>query len=110
MRAALIAVLLIVACEDHGAAPKEHELDAATCHRMLECGTRSAGSDSAFDSIRNDAQNIESIRIEAGKNTARYVITWRDRASRSVVHAEYPGKILDEIKAAEIPYSAKPSE
>jgi hypothetical protein len=110
MRAALIAVLLIAACDDRGAARKERELDASTFHRMLECGRASAGSDSACDSFRNDARRIESIRIEAGKNTARYVITWSDRAERSVVHAEYPGKLLDEIQAAMIPYSAKPSE
>ena len=98
----------IAGCNDDPPARKEHEIDAATFRQTLPCGAKTAGADSACEHFRDEAKRIESIRIEPrGQGSARYVITWRDRGTRDVVYAEFPGKITDEITAAGIMYSVQ---
>ena len=104
----LAVVISIASCAEHKNARKEREIDAATFRQTLQCGAQPAGSQPNCETFRSEAKRIESVNVEPrGQNSARYVITWRDRGTRDVVYAEYPGKITDEMTAAGIMYSVK---
>jgi len=76
---------------------KMKEIDATSFHAML--------------ANKDEASRIEAIRAQPlGHDAARYVITLKTTSTKSVVYAEFPGKIIDEIIAAGIPYSVKPAD
>src|SRR4029079_11815386 len=57
---------------------------------------------------KEKAKEIEEIAIVPGAHdSARYVIKKSNTNVREVVHAEYPGKITDEILNAGIKYKVK---
>jgi hypothetical protein len=72
--------------------PHVFHVDAASFHRELRCA--------------DGCDTFESIEITPlGADAARYLISHRDRLRPDVVYAEYPGHLLDEIRAAHIAYT-----
>ena len=60
----------------------------------------------AWLSDPSDVARIESIRAEPfGRCAARYVVKLKTQGDTRIVHAEFPGSIVDAIHAAQIPYS-----
>jgi hypothetical protein len=99
MRVAWVFALLI-ACggqrDDRSDDFKMKEIDATRFHAML--------------ADKDEGSRIENIRAQPlGHDSARYVITFKNTNTKDVVYAEFPGKIIDEIIAASIPYSVKPA-
>jgi hypothetical protein len=106
----LLAVVVLVGCPAKNPDQGMRPMDAASFRQLLQCAsTRLEGS--AADACRGrleDARRIEKIRIEpTGKDSARYVVTLNNTSQKSVVYAEYPGKITDELTAAGIAYEVK---
>jgi hypothetical protein len=93
-------IALLIACHDRDVRDddfKMKEIDATSFHTML--------------GNKDEASRIEAIRVRPlGHDSARYVITFRNTGTKDVVYAEFPGKIIDEIVAAGIPYSVKPAD
>lgn len=87
------------------------EIDAATFRATLQCGDPASANEPRCAGLREDLREIESVRVTpTGNGTARYVITMKTSATKQLVRAEYPGKILDEMTAARVPYSVKPRD
>lgn len=100
----LTSLLVTTACEPERGQGKQ--LDVAHFRRILQCASRAVPPAPNCETYRADAARIESIHIQpAASGTARYVITYRDRGVRDFALGEFPGKITDEIVAAEIPYN-----
>jgi cell division protease FtsH len=76
---------------------KEKELDATTFHQLLQ--------------NKDEVAKIEKIQAEErGQHSARYVLTYKTDSTKRVVYADYPGKIVDEIRDAGIQFTSKPKE
>jgi len=76
---------------------KEKEVDANTFHAQLL--------------NKDDVAKMEKIAIEErGHNSAKYVVTMKNDATKRVVYAEGSGKIIDEIVGAGVQYSYKTKE
>jgi cell division protease FtsH len=57
------------------------------------------------------AAEIEKIDIQpAGRDDAKYVVTYKDGKPKSIVHAEFNSDITKMITTAEIPYKVKSKE
>ncbi len=57
---------------------------------------------------KESAAAIEKVRIEPRRNeVARYVITYRDKDTKSVVHGPYPERITEALDTAGVEYSVK---
>ena len=79
--------------------------DGGTKERELDGGATAFQSD-LKDSTKS--KDIESIRVEPrGHDDARYVITYKNKAEKGIVNAEFPGEITKAIYAANIPYQVK---
>jgi len=73
---------------------KETEIDATAFRALL--------------ANKDEASKIAEIKAELrGHDDARYVVTYKTKNTKSVVYAEFPGKITEEIATAGIPYSAR---
>ncbi|HET9992560.1 MAG TPA: ATP-dependent zinc metalloprotease FtsH, partial [Kofleriaceae bacterium] len=75
---------------------KEHDLEGgATAFRA--------------DLVNKDkAKDIQEIRIEPrGHDDARYVITYKNKAEKGIVNAEFPGELTKMVADANIPYQVK---
>jgi hypothetical protein len=87
------------------------EIDAATFCAKLQCGDPAIANEPRCATVREELFEIERVRvIPDGKGAARYVVTVKTSALKNLVRAEYPGKILDEMTAARVPYSVKPRD
>lgn len=57
---------------------------------------------------KETAAAIEKVKIEpGGRDDARYVVTYRDRAVKGVVYGPYPEKVTEMMDAAGVEYSVK---
>jgi hypothetical protein len=112
MRVALLVALCACSTAEEAPVVKVKELDAASFRAMLQCGGPALQNEPRCDGeIRNALRLIERVRVEpTGKGSARYLITMLSDATTRVVYAEYPGKILDEMTAAGVPYNVKPRD
>ena len=105
MRALAVMLVLVGCTEEHY--EKTKELDAASFRTILQCAAKR--DEPRCESLREEWLMIERVRVEpTDKGSARYVLTMKNTATKTVVFAEYPGKILDEMTATGIPYSVKP--
>jgi hypothetical protein len=108
-RALLVA---LCACSNQRAQDEEDahmkELAASTFRAILKCGAPAMRDLPRCSAALDLLHTFESVRVEPlGKGSARYVFKVKtDRITRFVL-AEYPGKVLDELTAAGLPYSVK---
>jgi hypothetical protein len=100
MRVTWTIALLIACGREHGDRSDDFrmkEIDGTFFHAMI--------------ANKDEANRIMEIRAQPlGHDSARYVITFKNTGTKDVVYAEFPGKIIDEIVAAGIPYSVKPAD
>jgi len=97
MRAWLLVLLIACGNDREERSGRYKEIDGTSFHAML--------------ANKDEASRIETIRVQPlGHDAARYVITFKDRNVKTVVYAEFPGKIIDEIVAANIMYNVKPAD
>jgi hypothetical protein len=101
MRAAVF-VLVATACDPSRSTPppeSRRSIDATTLRASLKC---------AHDTPPCD-HHIHDIRIEPlGRHAARYIVHRADRKIEDEADAEFPGNIVDEIKASGLPYKIVP--
>ena len=68
----------------------------------------------AFKTLISDpakAKDVASVLVEpGGRDNARYVVTYRNKAEKSVVNAEFPGTITASLSTANIAYNVKARE
>lgn len=58
---------------------------------------------------RKRAADIERVTIEPGsRNNAKYIVTYRNAGTKTVVNGEYPGPITEALYAAGISYQTEP--
>jgi hypothetical protein len=108
MRAAALLVVLC-ACPTTRSTPEMKELPASLFREILQCGEPARIHDTTCLPLHEDRHAIESVRvIPDGKGAARYVITMKTSSVRTLVRAEYPGKILDEMTTAGVMYDVRP--
>jgi hypothetical protein len=114
MRAVLL-LAVFAACSNERALEDEDarmkEIDAATFRATIQCGDPAIANEPQCADLREHVSDIERVRvIPDGKGAARYVLTMKTSATKNLVRAEYPGKILDELTAARVPYNVKPRD
>lgn len=91
------ALVIVAACSSPTFSRDDvKEIDATTFREMLTCPDGNC-------ELRG---KVTSIQIEPlGRGDARYLVTWSATKVATLVYAEYPGHVVDEIVTAKLPYT-----